>query len=179
MKRYYKIVEEQEVFFTGNVLYVDGATIVNPTEEQMLEAGWLVWVAPEPTAEELLEIAKANKIADIEMYDQSNEVNLFYLADRPMWLDALTRQTLRISIESYAAMGLEQVTKWFDGNEYTFPTATWLTMLNALEVYAAEALNVTERHKAAVLAMNNVQDIEDYDITADYPEKLDLNNYGE
>ena len=179
MKRYYKIVEEQEVFFTGNVLYVDGATIVNPTEEQMLEAGWLVWVAPEPTAEELLEIAKANKIADIEMYDQSNEVNLFYLADRPMWLDALTRQTLRISIESYAAMGLEQVTKWFGGNEYTFPTSTWLTMLNALEVYAAEALNVTERHKAAVLAMNNVQDIEDYDITADYPEKLDLNNYGE
>ena len=42
-------------------------------------------------------------------------------------------------------------------------------MLNALEVYAAEALNATELHKAVVLGMDNIQDVLDYDITTNYP----------
>ena len=92
----------------------------------------------------------------------------------PMWLDAPTRQQLRISIEAYQATGAETVTKWFGGQQFTFPTSAWLQMLNALEVYAAEALNVTEAHKAAVMAMDNVEDIEAYDITAGYPQKLNL-----
>lgn len=118
--------------------------------------------------------AKRTKLMSINVYDQSDDVNLFYLADQPMWLDAQTRQTLRISIESYQAIGTEQVTKWFGGQQFTFPTAAWLTMLNALEAYAGEALNVTEAHKAAVMAMNSVEDIEDYDITQGYPQKLNL-----
>ena len=118
--------------------------------------------------------AKRTKLMSINVYDQSDDVNLFYLADQPMWLDAQTRQTLRISIESYQAMGTEQVTKWFGGQQFTFPTTAWLTMLNALEAYAGEALNVTEAHRAAVMAMTSVEDIENYDITQGYPQKLNL-----
>ncbi|WP_287385849.1 hypothetical protein [Lachnospira sp.] len=47
-------------------------------------------------------------------------------------------------------------------------------MLNALEIYAAEALNVTESHKAYINSLNNIEDIEAYDITQGYPEKLNL-----
>lgn len=118
--------------------------------------------------------AKRTKLMSINIYDQSDDVNLFYLSDQPMWLDAQTRQTLRISIESYQAMGTEQVTKWFGGQQFTFPTTAWLTMLNALEAYAGEALNVTEAHRAAVMAMDSVEDIENYDITQGYPQKLNL-----
>lgn len=118
--------------------------------------------------------AKRTKLMEINIYDQSDNVNLFYLAGQPMWLDAQTRQTLRTSIESYQAVGSETVTKWFGEHEYTFPTSAWLIMLNALEIYAAEALNVTESHKAAVIAMNSVEDIDDYDFTTGYPEKLNL-----
>lgn len=171
---YYKEIDGKAVFFTGNVLYTDDASILNPTNEQMLAAGWLVYVEPEPTAEELLAMARTSKMAEIDGYDQSENVNLFYLAGQPMWLDAQTRQTLRISIESYAALGRETATKWFGGQQFTFPTSAWLQMLNALEVYAAEALNVTEAHKAAVAAMDNVADIEECDITAGYPERLNL-----
>lgn len=172
--RYYKEINGEIMFFKGNVLYTDEASILNPTNEQMLASGWQVYVEPEPTAEELLARARANKIADIEGYDQSDSVNLFYIARQPMWLDAPTRQQLRISIEAYQATGAETVTKWFDGHQFTFPTAAWLQMLNALEVYAAEALNVTDAHKAAVTAMDSVEDIEEYDITQGYPEKLNL-----
>lgn len=173
--RYYKEIDDEQVFFTGNVLYTDSASILNPTHEQMIDAGWQVYVEPEPTEAELLEAARANKIAEIEAYDQSENVNMFYLGGNPMWLDAQTRQTLRISIDSYAAMGMETATKWFGGQQYTFPVSVWLTMLNALEVYAAEALNVTESHKAVVAAMENIADVEAYDITEGYPERLNLN----
>lgn len=118
--------------------------------------------------------AKRTKLMSISVYDQSDDVNLFYLAGQPMWLDSQTRQTLRISIESYTAVGMETATKWFGGHQFTFPTSAWLQMLNALEVYAAEALNVTESHKAAVMSMDSISDIEDYDITSGYPEKLNL-----
>lgn len=118
--------------------------------------------------------AKRTKLMAINVYDQSDNVNQFMLGGVPMWLDAPTRQTLRISIETYQATGADTVTKWFGGQQFTFPTSAWLQMLNALEVYAAEALNVTEAHKAAVMAMDNVEDIEAYDITQGYPEKLNL-----
>lgn len=118
--------------------------------------------------------AKRTKLMAINVYDQSDNVNQFMLGGVPMWLDAQTRQTLRISIETYQATGAETVTKWFGGQQFTFPTSAWLQMLNALEVYAAEALNVTEAHKAAVMAMDNVEAVEAYDITAGYPQKLNL-----
>lgn len=170
--RYYKIIDGQEVFFTGNVLSTGERVIVNPSHEDMLAAGWQVWTEPEPTAEELLETAKARKLTEIDAYDQSEEVNLFYLGGVPMWLDSPTRQQLRISIDAYQATGAEQVTKWFGGQQFTFPTSAWLQMLNALEVYAAEALNVTEAHKAAVSALESVEAVEQYDITTGYPQAL-------
>ena len=168
-------------YINDNGEYYDGGSIVigdrrylSPSEEILAQAGYHPVVEPEPTEEELLERAKADKVMEIEMYDQSDAVNLFYLAGQPMWLDAQTRQTLRISIESYVAMGRETATKWFGGHQFTFPTDVWLEMLNALEVYAAEALNVTEMHKSNINNMTNIQDIEQYDITIGYPEKLNL-----
>ncbi len=175
--QYYKIINGEQVFFQGNVLYTDNATIINPTHEMMLEDGWLVYEQPEYpelTEEQLLEEVRHQKLDDIDDYDRSNQVNIFYLAGQPMWLDAQTRQTLRISIESYASLGREVVTKWFNGASFTFSTEAWLQMLNALEIYAAEALNVTESHKAYINSLNNIEDIEAYDITQGYPEKLNL-----
>lgn len=187
MKQYYKIVDGEEVFFSGNILRtqeeIDGeiqnVVIYNPTEEMILAAGWMIYEPPvepepEPTEEELTERAREDKLMEITAYDNSSRVNIFYLAGQPLWLDAQTRQTLRISIESYQAMGIESVTKWFGGQQYTFPTVAWLQMLVALEVYAAEALNVTEQHRVEVQNLATREEIEAYDVTVGYPEPLDL-----
>lgn len=170
MKRYHKIEDGNEVFFTGNVLHIDGATIVNPSEEQMTDAGWQVWVAPEPTAEELLARAKAEKIAEIDALDATKEQ--FAINGQQMWLGHELRQQLKTSVEAYAAMHQENVTKWFGGQEFTFPVNAWLAMLAALEVYAAEVLNTTEAHKVAVESLDSVDAVDAYDITAGYPEPL-------
>lgn len=187
MKQYYKIVDGETVFFSGNVLRtqeeIDGeiqnVVIYNPTEEMILAAGWMIYEPPvepepEPTEEELTERARENKLMEIDTYDNSRSVNIFYLAGQPLWLDVQTRQTLRISIESYQTMGIESVTKWFNDQQYTFPTTAWLQMLVALEVYAAEALNVTEAHRSAVRHLTSRVEIDEYDVTVGYPEPLNL-----
>ena len=172
MKRYYKIIDNKEVFFTGNVLYTEQGTVINPTEEQMLEAGWLVYQEPEPSNAEKLATAKAEKIAQIENYDASTAVEEFIINGASMWLNHEVRQQIKTSVEAYIATGKETVTKIFDGVEYTFPCETWLQMLATLEVYAAEALNATERHKINVDKMTRRKDVEDYNYTEGYPEKL-------
>lgn len=169
---YYKVIDNENVFFTGNVLHTDEANIINPTEEQMLEAGWMVYEEPEPSNAEKLAAAKAEKIMQIETYDSSDAVEQFTINDVPMWLGHELRQQIRTGADAYNAMGYETMTKVFNGSEFTFPITVWIQMLNALEVYAAEALNTTERHKNNVMQLNNIQEVIDYDYTTGYPLKL-------
>lgn len=177
MKQYYKQVGEQKVFFNG-VLIANGMQIFNPTEEQLLNDGWTelrdyVTEDIEYTHEESVQIAKDLKLSEIDSYDKSDAVNSFSINGQSMWLDASLRQQLRTSIMAYQALGIEdEISKWFNGVEYTFTATQWLRMLNLLEVYAAESLNATESHKASVNALDNVEEIESYDITDGYPQKL-------
>ena len=145
-----------------------------PTEQQLIEWGFELIPEHVPTESELLEQARTNKLAELEEYDSSDNVNSFTLNGVPMWLDYATRQQLRTSIEAYQAQGIENVTKWFDGMQFTFPTATWLYMLNLLEVYASDALNVTESHKAAINSLTSINEIEEYDFAVGYPQKVAL-----
>lgn len=168
MKRF---INNNGEFYDGRPLTIGDTTYLQPSEAIILLAGYHEYI---PTAEELLAQAIADKVAAIMAYDSSDAVNSFTLGEIPMWLDAPTRQTLRISIEAYQAQNADTVTKWFGGHEFTFPTAAWLAMLNALEVYAAEALNVTEAHKAAVMELDTIEAVESYDITAGYPQQLIL-----
>ena len=170
-----KWIDKDGNFWDGVSIVIDGMRIWNPSEEQLIEAGYTEWVEPtppEPTAEELLERAKMNKIAEIDSYDHSDSVNCFYLNNNEMWLTVEERQQIATQISANEAIGRETMTRWFDGNEYTFPISTWKQMLVALEVYAGDAINVTESHKAAINAMTSIEQIVDYDITAGYPQKL-------
>ena len=176
MKRYYKLINGETVFFTGNVLRTEDGETLNPTEEQMIAAGWQVYVEPEPTNAEKLASAKTEKIMQIENYDASPAVEQFTVNGVPMWLNHEVRQQIRTSADAYESMGYEAMTKVFNGMEFTFPIAQWRQMLNALEVYAAEALNTTERHKNNVQNLTTLKKVRDYDYTTDYPEKL---NFGE
>lgn len=148
--------------------------IGRPTAEQLESWGFTLVEEHVPTQAELLGQARATKLAELESYDSSDNVNSFTLNGVPMWLDYATRQQLRTSVESYNAQGFEQVTKWFGGVQFTFPTATWLYMLNLLEVYASDALNVTEAHRAAINSLGSISEIEEYDFTIGYPNKVEL-----
>ena len=176
MRRYYNPTTKQ--------WYTEGQSLTRnipngvfsgiPSEQRLESWGFEEWVEPTPTPEELLARAKDNKIAELEAYDSSDAVNSFSVNGKDMWIDAQTRQQLRISLDAMQAIGRETVTKWFDGEQYTYPTSLWYQMLAAVEVYASDALNVTESHKAAINALTAIQEVEGYDYTTGYPEKLEF-----
>lgn len=180
MKTYYKIIDGNTIYSQCRSLKaekeVNGRiikyTIFNPTEEQILAAGWIKVTEPELSDEEKLQKAKLDKIAQIDNYDASSEVEMFTINGIPMWLGHELRQQIRTSAEAYSSLGYTEMTKVFEGVEYTFPITTWIQMLDALEVYAAEALNTTERHKNIVNTLTTIQEIVDYDYTTAYPLKL-------
>lgn len=174
MKRYYNQTTK-EWYTEGNSItknISNGVFSGIPSEQQLTEWGFEEYIEPTPTPEELLARAKADKIAKLEAYDASEEVNSFSVDGKTMWLDAATRQQLRISLDAMQQAGRETVTKWFDGEQYTYPIDVWYYMLSQVEVYAADALNVTESHKVAINALDDIDDVEAYDYTVGYPDKL-------
>jgi hypothetical protein len=115
---------------------------------------------------------KEYRISQIEEYDKSDNVNSFSLGDIQMWLTVAERQQLATQISANEAIGRDSMSKWFGGKEFSFPISAWKQMLVAVEVYAGDALNVTENHKSEVSAMEDADEVIAYDITKGYPDKL-------
>lgn len=152
---------------------VDGVLFSGvPTVEQLTAWGYEEVIEPEPTPEELLDRARQEKLWELDSYDSSENVNSFTIGGQTMWLNVEERQQIATQISANEAVGIEQMTRWFGGNSFTFPLTTWKQMLTALELYAGDALNVTEGHRAAINSLESIEDINEYDFTTGYPEKL-------
>lgn len=152
---------------------VDGVLFSGvPTVEQLTAWGYEEVIEPEPTPEELLERAKQEKLWELDSYDSSEDVNSFTIGGQTMWLNVEERQQIATQISANEAVGREQMTRWFGGASFTFPLTVWKQMLTALEVYAGDAINVTEGHRAAINSLESIEDIEAYDFTVGYPTKL-------
>ena len=175
MKRYYNPTTH-EWYFEGQSVTrrLDNGALFSgvPSVEQLEAWGYEEWIEPAPTPEQLLERAKAEKIAELEAYDQSEAVNSFTIGGQSMWLTVEERQQIATQISANEAVGRTSMTRWFGGQSFTFTLATWKQMLVALEVYAGDAINVTESHRAAINALESVEEVEAYDFTISYPEKL-------
>lgn len=124
-----------------------------------------------PMLEDLI-IAKNDKLAAIEAYDVSENVNLFYYNDSPMWLDKATRVGLVNSCNSLEAVGESTINIWYKGSSFTLPITVCKQLLSAIEVYAINCYNVTEQHKAAITNSDDINFVSTYDITIGYPTKL-------
>ena len=132
--------------------------------------------AEPPSSVPTLSDAIASKVAEISAYDRSAAVNSFALGGTEMWLSFDERARIRQSIDAYRGEGRTEMTKWFNGKAFTYPIDAWQTMLDKLSVYASEALNVTERHKAEVSALTSIEAVEEYDYKTGYPERLSFAN---
>lgn len=171
-KVFYKEIEGQIIFYNGESIILGEWRIINPTEEQLLEAGWLIWIPEEhPIPPRTLEQAKDEMLAKIEEYDDSSAVNGIIVNGVELWIPAEQRAILKTSVDAYQTLGIDSITKVWEGVEYTATADQWLYMIATVEVYASECFNVTARHKAAVMALDNIEDVDGYAYTEDYPEK--------
>ena len=170
MKRYIKdgkIKRRNEI-----VIRKDGMNTYNPTEEMILADGWEEYIAPiyEPTIDDY----RKRKKDEILRYDSSEEVNAFYMQGQQMWLDKATRAGLMLRLQAEQAMGKETTTLWYGTHQFELPIVNAFQMLYALEVYASQCYDNTQRHLANVNALQSIEEVEIYDYRAGYPQKLEF-----
>lgn len=129
-----------------------------------------------PSNERTLEQAKAAKIFDIEEYDRSSMVNSFTIIsgedEMSAWVTPDKRSNYKNSIDAAELVGLTEVHPVFNGVQLTLPTQTAKLALAQIQLYADRCFIVTETHKAEVEALDSIEAVDNYDITAGYPEKL-------
>ena len=174
MKRYYNSTTH-EWYIEGQSVtkYIDGSLFSGiPSVELLEQWGFEEYLEPTPTPEQLLQRAKDAKLADLEAYDLSEAVDSFSINGNIMWLTVEERQQIATQISANEAAGRTEMTRWFNGHPFCFPLTLWQQMLTALEVYAGDAINVTESHKAAINALESVEDVEAYQFDSGYPQKL-------
>ena len=119
-----------------------------------------------------LKQAKADKIAEITAYDTSSSVNGFMLNGLLVWLDKATRVGLMNSTTIAKASGQKTTTLWLVGLKLVVDCDKAIQLLSALEMYALECFNVTASHKQAVSELTTIEEVEVFDVTADYPQQL-------
>lgn len=160
--------------FASDTIELNGCVVCNPTEDMLRQAGYEEYKEPVPTESEKLEQAKVEKIAEITAYDTSDKVNGFVLNGLLVWLDKATRVGLMNSTTIAKAAGQQTTTLWLKGIKLVVDCDKAIQLLSALEMYALECFNVTAAHKAAVSELKTIKEVEAFDVTADYPQQLEM-----
>lgn len=190
MKRYIKEIDGEKIIKYANkiILIKNGFQIINPTQEMLLEDGWVEYIEPksevqtqpELTDEEKFNIAKQDLIEKILEYDKSSDVNICYIEfanqQLPYWADKLERSSLKSAIQDCINCGrenyrldLREVGIYVDVN-----CENALNILSQLEVYAIDCYNTTTDHLFAVNNLTTIEELENYDYKQNYPEKIIL-----
>ena len=120
-----------------------------------------------------LKQAKVEKIAEITAYDKSSAVNSFILNGVPRWLNLDKRQSIAYSAKILKEKGHDSITIWFDTDKVVLPIDDAISLLDTLEVYAKTTNNVTHEHMLTVDLLSDIEEVHNFDVTADYPRKVD------
>lgn len=107
-------------------------------------------------------------------YDNSLEVNSFYIDKKRIWFDKATRVGLVNAINLQKELGNTTYTIWFDNNSIELDINRALKILAMIENYASICYNVTQKHIAEIKKLSSIEDCLQYDITADYPVILNI-----
>lgn len=167
-----KYIDKQGKPVEGKI-ELNGMLILNPTPEQLKAAG-CVEVEEVETFEERLRNAKEAKIREIEAYAQSDNVNILYFNNTPTWLDKETRANYKLSLDAAELLKEKEITFVVEGNVVKLPIEKARMILAKVQRYADDTFIVSSRHKLEVAKLKKVEEVEAFDITADYPEPLKL-----
>ena len=133
---------------------------------------------PEPYTR-TLEDAKMEKLNAIDDYDNSSFVNGFDVVNGndtiTAWLTPAQRANYRSSIDAAELVGLTELSLYIGEMPITLSVATAKLMLAQIQLYADQCFIVTKQHKAAVEALDSIEAVDNYDVTAGYPTKLIFN----
>lgn len=152
---------------------VEGSVSESEYNEQEVRREYDSW--KQKWAEKALVLAKKAKIAEITAYDTSDKVNGFMLNGMLVWLNKATRVGLMNSTTIERDLGQETTELWLGEHNLIIKCDLAIQLLQQLEVYALKCFNVTATHKKEVNNLSTIEEINSYDITKDYPDKLVIN----
>ena len=156
--------------YQGEPMEIDGKRVYNPTDEMLMRAGY-VYVED---VEEDLQRAKEVKIAEIAAYSDSEAVNSLTFNGIKTWLTPNVRANYLVSLDAAELLGETDITFVVEGVQASLPIKQVRLLLAKIQRYADACYIVTEGHKRAVKALQTVEEVESYDYTTGYPEKLSL-----
>lgn len=169
MKKY---IKNGQIITDGTPISDTNYKYFNPTPELYHSLGWEDYIESEPV--KTLEEVKQEKINEIISYDISDNVNSFTVNGEQTWISKADRVGLMNSTSIEKANNKMDTYLWFNHTRLTVSCDNLINMLSELEKYALECYNITEQHKANVVALNTIEDVEQYDYTQDYPNKLNF-----
>lgn len=158
--------------YNGRYIIVNDTTIINPTENT-LKANGYEQVETE-TAEELLQDAKDRKLAELDVFNQSSDVNDFTFNGMHTWLTPSERASYNVSIAAAEALGETTITFAIAEQPLTIDIPTAKIVLAKIQRYADATFMVTVKHKVAIASLSSIEEVNAYDFTKSYPEKLQL-----
>lgn len=144
--------------------------IINPSEKTLLEHGYVKVEMPENKLQKVIDA----KVAEILAYNDSNAVNEFTLDGVPTWVELEKRLPIHRDIVLDIEKGKEESTIWLNGYKMVLNCQLALKLIDAIESYAYEAHNVMQTHLFNVRGLKSVEEVEKYDYTVNYPQKLNL-----
>lgn len=175
--KYYKINNGVKQYL-GNILFVDNIQILNPTHEQIINAGYKEEVDEELSEEQKIQLAKEDLYYKITKYDMSDQVNncIINYAGKNIkyWANKEERNFLKMALQDCLKMNkLEYRLDLRDIDlSILIPCQYLLTILSNLELYAIGCYNKTTDHFHNVQSLKTLEEINNYDYTKGYPEQL-------
>ena len=179
LKQAFIRVNEREIEVDENLMNKDRFTAQGATYEPHIVTKYEYdeeLISLETYSEEgALEAVKNRKLAEIDEYDTSDNVNVFYLNGMKVWLDKDTRVGLMNSTNIAKSKNNDTTTLWLGGNKLVINCGLAIQLLSDLEMYALDCFNVTASHKKKVSEMTDIEEIYNYDYTVDYRKPLVMN----
>jgi hypothetical protein len=112
------------------------------------------------------------KVAEINDYNESDNVNSLTYNGVETWLKPAIRSNYLTSISSAELLGETSITFAIAGQAVTVPLQNAKILLAKIQRYADASYLVTQQHIAEVSKLTTVAEVEAFDITQGYPEKL-------
>lgn len=116
---------------------------------------------------------RRKKIENLNIFDRSKEVNSFILNGIEMWLDRETRLSLMNTAEIFEKSGIQEMAVWTKDvipKQIHINVLVLKDLLFDLEIYAKACYDTTSQHKANILELQTINEIDEYQYEINYPD---------